>query len=330
MRPIRKIAFVSPHCVLDFTNGAATATLDGLSLLATLGFQCDAFCNTHVDAWEEVAVEEVLAQRRTGCLVRDAQIGPYRGRLIFTAHGQVPVTLFKSASSRGRWSSPDEIAAFLAGCEIFLRRSRPDLVWTYGGDPVSVLLQRSIRALGIPILFALHNFGYRDPSIFAPTDHVIVPTQLAQRFYRDSIGLSCRLLPLVVDAARVRVTKSEISNLKFEISNKAEIQEGKIGNGTRSVPPAFVTFVNPEPRKGVHVFARIAEVLARRRPDVPCCWWRASRGQTPCGDWASIPAAWGTWRSCPTGRTRGSSTRRAGWSSCPRWRKMRASWPWRR
>ena len=28
-RPIRKIAFVSPHCVMDFTNGAATATLDG-------------------------------------------------------------------------------------------------------------------------------------------------------------------------------------------------------------------------------------------------------------------------------------------------------------
>ncbi len=30
-----------------------------------------------------------------------------------------------------------------------------------------------------------------------------------------------------------------------------------------------MTFVNPEPRKGVHVFARIAEVLARRRPDIP-------------------------------------------------------------
>jgi glycosyltransferase involved in cell wall biosynthesis len=30
-----------------------------------------------------------------------------------------------------------------------------------------------------------------------------------------------------------------------------------------------VTFVNPEPRKGIHVFARIAEVLSRRRPDIP-------------------------------------------------------------
>ena len=28
---VKKIAFVSPHCVLDFTNGAATATLDGFA-----------------------------------------------------------------------------------------------------------------------------------------------------------------------------------------------------------------------------------------------------------------------------------------------------------
>src|SRR5262249_29117910 len=31
----------------------------------------------------------------------------------------------------------------------------------------------------------------------------------------------------------------------------------------------YVTFVNPEPNKGVFVFARIASELARRRPDIP-------------------------------------------------------------
>jgi glycosyltransferase involved in cell wall biosynthesis len=30
-----------------------------------------------------------------------------------------------------------------------------------------------------------------------------------------------------------------------------------------------VTLVNPEPRKGIHVFVRIVEVLFRRRPDIP-------------------------------------------------------------
>jgi hypothetical protein len=32
--------------------------------------------------------------------------------------------------------------------------------------------------------------------------------------------------------------------------------------------PQFVTFVNPEPVKGVYIFARIAAELARRRPDI--------------------------------------------------------------
>jgi glycosyltransferase involved in cell wall biosynthesis len=37
----------------------------------------------------------------------------------------------------------------------------------------------------------------------------------------------------------------------------------------QSRQPRFLTFVNPEPRKGVFVFARIAEILAGRRPDIP-------------------------------------------------------------
>jgi hypothetical protein len=35
-----KIAFVSPHCLPDYTNGAATATRDGLRVLAEQGFEC--------------------------------------------------------------------------------------------------------------------------------------------------------------------------------------------------------------------------------------------------------------------------------------------------
>jgi hypothetical protein len=61
-RHVRKIAFMSPHCLVDFTNGAATTTLDGLQVLAGQGFECQAFCGTRLDSWEEVLVEEVLAQ----------------------------------------------------------------------------------------------------------------------------------------------------------------------------------------------------------------------------------------------------------------------------
>jgi glycosyltransferase involved in cell wall biosynthesis len=46
--------------------------------------------------------------------------------------------------------------------------------------------------------------------------------------------------------------------------------QGLQADGTPSVPATFyVTFVDPTPRNGVLVFARIADTLSRRRPDIP-------------------------------------------------------------
>jgi glycosyltransferase involved in cell wall biosynthesis len=307
-RAAGKIAFVSPHCVLDFTNGAATATLDALVFLQALGFRCEVFCNSRLDSWEEVLVEEVLAKRGLRYQVRNAQIGAFRGRMIFTVYssqaiegdshslaglskvqhaltpgpspggrGEVktalspalshpagygrrergtslPITLFNSASTRGGWINPQEIAAFLTGCDIFLKKNRPDLVWTYGGDPVSIALQHLVKQLGIPILFALHNLSYFDAEPFRLADRVVVPTEFARRHYRDALGLECDVLPLVVDPGRVSVKR----NAKSPHPNPLPEGEG-----------TFVTFVNPTPLKGVFIFARIAEVLSRMRPDIP-------------------------------------------------------------
>ncbi len=250
----RKIAFVSPHCLIDFTNGAATATMDGLELLAGQGFECQAFCGTRLDSWSEVLVEEILAREKIPYRVRNMQIGQGRGRMIFARRRHVGVTMFNTALTRGGWVDRGELDSFLAACEVFLRKNRPDLVWTYGGSPVSASLYKIVHGLGIPLLFALHNFKYRDPSIFQTADRVIVPTEYARRFYHVGIALECEVLPLVVDPERVKIG--------IQHTPCAE-------NGKRSVPNTFVTFVNPEPRKGVHVFARIAEVLARRRPDIP-------------------------------------------------------------
>ncbi len=121
-RPSRRIVFVSPHCLLDFTNGAAMATLDGLTLLARSGFECEAFCGSHMDDWQEVLVEEILARRRVRYVVRNAQIGAYRARMNFTTHGQVPVTLFNSASTRGGWISDEERRGLPQGLRDFLAK----------------------------------------------------------------------------------------------------------------------------------------------------------------------------------------------------------------
>ena len=220
-----RIAFVSPHCLLDFTNGAATATLDGLRMLGGLGFDCQVFCGSRLDAWDKVALEEVLARRGERYEVRDAQIGPFQGRMIVTSHGKLPVTVVKTAWASDGWLNREEIAAFLAACELFLERTRPDVLWTYGGDPVSLVVQQMAKERGISIVFWLHNFSYSDLAAFRYADRVVVPTEFAQRYYREKLGLECEVLPLVVDPERVGY--HEISNLKSEISNKSEIQKWK-------------------------------------------------------------------------------------------------------
>jgi hypothetical protein len=156
-----------------------------------------------MDAPEEVLVEEILAKRGIPYLVRNAQIGACRGRMIFTSHGQVRITLFNSASTRGGWINREEVTAFFTALELFLARNRLDLVWTYGGDPVALAVQQVAKQRGIPILFALHNFNYRDPAVFRMVDRVIVPSEFSRIHYGQSLGLACHRLPYVIDPLRV-------------------------------------------------------------------------------------------------------------------------------
>ena len=124
-----------------------------------------------MDAWEEVLVEEILARRGVRYPVRNAQIGHYQGRMIFTSPrpgagdalqlGLDPRRLDQPRRDRGlphrmRDFPPQEPA----GPGLDLRR-RP------GFHGVHKLVKR----LGIPILFALHNFAYRDAAVFQLADY---------------------------------------------------------------------------------------------------------------------------------------------------------------
>ncbi len=156
--------------------------------------------------------------------------------------GNLPVTLFENAPTRGGTPGGTDGEAFLADCEVFLRRKRPDVVWTYGGDAAAVGVQCLAKRLGIPVLFALHNFAYGRRETFAAVDYAVVPCDFSRRYYMETLGLACQVLPNIV-------------NWKA-----AEVRERH---------PRYLTFINPKDIKGVYVFARIARELARRRPEIP-------------------------------------------------------------
>jgi glycosyltransferase involved in cell wall biosynthesis len=242
LSPVNRIVFASPHSLIDFYNGAAIASAHALQLLKKQGFDCEVFCGSRLDAPGESLVEELLANQQYPYEVRRAKIADYEARMIFTRQGDVPITLFGSASTQGDWLDEAEVTAFLQAFSIFLDKNRPDAVLTYGGDPISMTMIDLAKNRDIPVVFLLHNCEYAIPDPFRAVDYVAVPSEFCHEFYWHKFGLACHRLPNVVDWQRVEAAERN---------------------------PQYVTFVNPHPTKGLFVFARIAAELARRRPDIP-------------------------------------------------------------
>ena len=282
----RKIAYVAPHCLIDPTSGAAVATAQGMRFLQTLGFQCRAFCGSRLDLPEDI---ETMLQRH--------QIA-YRRSSLAVGNSQVPVLVasLRGFSSGGSAEAlevtifPNEIAQqtdFYRACGAFLDADRPDAVVTYGGDPLAETLIRLAKNRDLPLVFWLHNFAYHDPRAFALADYVIVPSQFNRRYYWESIGLASQVMPLVVDWERVRVDRCPHpgplpAGEGTGCPHPAILPEAAADGGTRlsSAHPTlsplpggegtgYVTFINPQRTKGLYVFARIAEILSARRPDIP-------------------------------------------------------------
>jgi hypothetical protein len=238
---MKRVAFVSPFCLIDYASGAAIATNECLQLLADAGFRCQAFCSAKLDFQEEVCFEETLAELALPYHVSNVTVGGYRVRLVFTRTGRVPVTVFRNQFTQ-MGPMPEQMPALLKAYDQFLATNRPEIILTYGGGPIGDAMIDLAKRRGAVVVFGLHNFAYFDVHDFRQVDYVVVPSQFSKDFYRERLGLVCNVLPNVIDFARVKVQERE---------------------------PKYLTFVNPQPNKGLFVFARIAEQLARRRPDIP-------------------------------------------------------------
>jgi glycosyltransferase involved in cell wall biosynthesis len=114
-------------------------------------------------------------------------------------------------------------------------------VLTYGGHWLAKEVMSQVKRRDIPLVFSLRNFEYHGAELFRPVDAVLVPSRFAQAHYRRT-GLISTAIPGPWNWARVRCPE---------------------------VRGQYVTFVNPQPQKGVFLVARIAAELARRRPDIP-------------------------------------------------------------
>jgi glycosyltransferase involved in cell wall biosynthesis len=238
-----RLLFCSYHCYWDQSSGAALCTRELLELLARSGWSGRVFCGPHVDFEEAPSLAHTFAAQQIAFERRQTIAGSVPLSVFQFAHRGVPVQIYDSPVARPfHAATREEGVCFLALYERVLERFQPDAVLTYGGDWVAQEVIAQAKRRGIPVVFALHNFAYHGAELFRPVDAVLVPSRFAQAHYRRTLGLTCTAIPGPWDWSRVRCP--EIRGL-------------------------YVTFVNPQPEKGVFVFARIAAELARRRPDIP-------------------------------------------------------------
>lgn len=237
-----RMLFCSYHSVFDPSSGAALATRDLLELLAGRGWCCEAFCGPLLDFEQPEPLEQLLADHRLPFEIQHCPAGASPFDLVRFAQNGVPVTVYRPACTRPHQpTTRAEGYGFLAIVDRLLERARPEVLLTFGGDWVARELIGCAKRHGVPVVFGLHNFAYHDAAFFKLVDAVWVPSEFARKHYRG-LGVDCTAIPYHLAPARVR----------------CETQEGR-----------YVTFVNPQPDKGVFVFARIALELWRRRPDIP-------------------------------------------------------------
>jgi glycosyltransferase involved in cell wall biosynthesis len=155
---------------------------------------------------------------------------------------QVPVTLLLTRHNDEKRPDRGEARQYLALLDSLLTGFAPDVLIAANGHPMIFEAMRDARRRGITTAFAVRGFGYYDRAYFADVDHVFTCSRFLTGVYEEKIGLrSTPLEPPLDWSAVIAPTESR----------------------------AFVTFVNPSPHKGLFLFARLADMLGARRPDIP-------------------------------------------------------------
>lgn len=234
----RRLLLLIGQSPFDPTSGAAQATRQMAELLAGAGWTVEALATSGCEGDTALTVEELLAahggtveraQHLAGARVLCAQARGVRHRIVLTAPAR-----------RHHWEQ-DVGACYAASLDEVLARFDPRCVLTYGDDAGDRIRRQRLRAHGARVVFVLHNLAYLRARP-AACDAFVCPSRFLAGRYEAAWGEAPRVLP-------------------------TPLMPAPGAGGERE--PVFVTFVNPEPAKGVALIARLAERLGRERPDIP-------------------------------------------------------------
>ena len=155
---------------------------------------------------------------------------------------EVPVTMLLTRAQPGSQADRLECEQFLFLLDGVFQHFKPDLLVTYGGHTVVQEAMSRARHRGVLTVFTLRNYGYDDRGFFKHVDHVFTCSPYLSETYRQKMGLQSTGIESPIEWAEVEAPDDM---------------------------RRFVTFVNPSLAKGSMLFARVADMLGARRPDIP-------------------------------------------------------------
>ena len=241
-----RILFASLPSLLDTTSGAARASWTMLLSLARLGFSVEAICGSEQRNGRALDFAETPVLGRPidasdAALPPDmrARYAPPGGQA-WPNQGVVPITFLRPGLRAAAGAGPSEAAGNLRIFEEVLEGYRPDVLIGFGGGQEILAAFSMAASRGIATVFTLHNFQYHHTAPFSDADAILVASRFSARYHREALGLGCSVVPNLISDCRTPERKD-----------------------------VYLTFVNPSIEKGVFPFARIADELGRRRPDIP-------------------------------------------------------------
>lgn len=233
VRSAVRFLLANNHCISDPTAGVTQSLRTIVEWLAAAGHECRVLTTSRFESAVTFTLDAHLQQ--IGVRTSGARVVRYHV-------GGVPVTLLRTQHHDETRPHAGETTRYLRLADTLLDEFAPDQVIACNGHPMILELMARARRRGMTTAFAVRGFGYYDARYFEHVNHVFTCSQFLTDHYRDRIGLHST--PLEPPIAWEPVLAPEESR-------------------------AFVTFVNPSLHKGLLLFARLADMLGSRRPDIP-------------------------------------------------------------
>ena len=248
-----RFLLINNHCISDATAGVTQSLRTIMEWLQDAGHDCRILTTARFESRVTFTIEEHLQSRG----IELTQLAPperartrskKKGRTIaarpvvdYTV-GDVPVTLLLTRHNDETRPDAAESAQYLGLVDRFLDEFAPGQMIACNGHPMIFSALARARARGVTTAYAVRGFGYYDARFFADVDHVFTCSQFLTDVYRQKVGLFSTPIEPPIDWSTVVAPADS---------------------------RAFVTFVHPSPHKGLYLFARLADMLGSRRPDIP-------------------------------------------------------------